>query len=384
MSTKFSDLIICAPVRPNYNFKCALISNIRDKSPVMHSGACLSGFGTRITTNRSKQTVRYTWPVAAIEKRWSGTKMRKQLGEPITIITLRPLLLKFYHLCKDHGMLPEDFTIPKTVNNFYLKNIHSMPPSLLYAFIAHLRDVDEEPYFIYNLLKLVEKYDLNPWTAYVVSSALSIVNYGHHPLAISGNAGMGGRVRIDSMFNLRDYFANPYKKDKRVLLSPGASYVSWSAQKHIDSGRSCYTSGGGQIMFSVKEILDNIKKFNKALGMKKADGMAYVEKARRGKLFGTLQSYLQGMGWGVTGDYYEPWWLLITVKTKKRSLELIKQVKPYIEIYRVEKQKYGSMWNLQIKAKEKYISVGTKTKMTNFKRAKKTSRIDTLDGVMKP
>ena len=384
MSTKFSDLIICAPVRPNYHFECELITNTRDKNPIKHGGACLSGFGNRIVNNKSKKTIKYTWPVAAIEKRWNGTKMRKQLGKTITIATLRPLLLKFYHLCKDHGMLPEDFTIPKTVNNFYLKNIHNMPPSLLYAFIAHLRDVDEEPYFIYNILKLVEEYNLNPWTAYVVSSALSIVNYGHHPLAISGNAGLGGRVRISSMFNLRDYFANPHKKDGRLLVSSGTSYMSWSAQKHIDSDRSCYTASGGQMMFVVKEILNNAKKFNKALGMEKADGMAYIGEAHKGKLIGTLENHLGGMGWGVTADYYEPWWLLMTMKTKTRLLELVKQMKPYIEVYRVEKQKYGSMWNLQIKAREKYISAGTKTKMTNFKRAKKTSRIDTLDGVMKP
>lgn len=383
MSKKFKDLILCAPGRPHYHFKCELITGARDRTPVRHSGACLSGFSSRVFNNRSKQTLRYTWPVKAIEGRWGGSKMRAQIGESTTIKDLRPILLKFYHLCRDHGMLPKDFRIPKTTNNFYIKNIHEMPPSLLYAYIAHLRDVDEEPYFIYNLLTLVENYDLNPWTSYVVASVLSIVGCGHHPLPISGNGGLAGRVRADSMFNLRDYFANPHKKDKRTLMAPGKSYISWSAHKHIDSNRYYQSPSQMQIMFTAREILENIKGFNKALGMEKKKGLAYLDESRKVNI-SCLRSYLYGLGYGVTPDYYEPWWLLMKIPTKKSGLALVNSTKSYIEAYLLEKHKYGASWDLKLRVKTRYIAPQQKMTRKNFKQAKKQSRYDDLEGVKKP
>lgn len=383
-STKFKDLILHAPGRPNYNFKCALISNAQDKNPINHSGACLSGFGSRINNNKSKQTIRYSWPIAAIERGWNTSIIRGHFGKPVNIGTLRPLLIKFYHLCKDHGMLPKNFAIPKKANNFYLKNIHGMPPSLLYAYICHLRNVDEEPYFIYNLLTLVENYDLNPWTSYVLASAFSVVNSGHHPLAIGGNTGLGGRVRVMSMFNLRDYFANPHKKDTRTLLNPGTSYLSWSAHKHIDTNKSYHSPSEKSLWFMAKEILMDVKKFNKALGMEKKKGLAFLNKSRSTKLSGTLQEHLYNLGWGVTPDFYEPWWLMMKVPTKKAGLELIKKMKSYIEAYVVTKQNYGSVWDLKLKTKMKYVPQNAKVRKKNFKQANKLSRYDDLEGVQKP
>lgn len=274
MSKEFDDLVFQSLNVGAYKFKCYLSMTPRDKEKHAYSGACLGGFDSfyRQTLPEAK-TVMYEWDTKALVERWDNVWAGQQLGS-INMKTLRPLFVRWYKLCRKHGLLPKDFVISKTTR-FYLKKFNEMPPSAFFAYIVHLRNVWEEPFFIYNVLVLVEKYKLNIWSAYELASKMSICNSNHHTTQSSAGypaTTLNTKVNLGLMFALKDYFTDPAKKDKRKMEDSVKKQGQWMGWK-------MHSQFGGYVIHhsTIGKVLKNIKLANKALEMGGTQGYSYLK-----------------------------------------------------------------------------------------------------------
>jgi hypothetical protein len=247
-------------------------------------------------------------------------------------------------------MLPKGFRIPKKGDRFYIKNTSNLPPSLFYAYITHLRQVWEENHFVYNFVTLVDKYKLNPWTSYVVASSISIYNSNHHVLSLSSRN--SNTVKIGMMFDMKDYFAAPRKKDTRKMKSMGQN--PWGIHGMLN--------GGIELGVAISNVLADPKKFNKILKMSRKEGMKeYTKNLKITVLYNDLTSH----GYRTTQDYYEPWWLILRTDTTKTADDLIGKIKNTLEGYVYRKLSYGV--ELRLKPKEKHLTSAVASKRKNFK-----------------
>lgn len=355
MAKKHDDLIWKAAGAGRYDFNCWMGKTLKEKNMPKYSSVCLNRFRTFYSTNYSsgREIYIYKWKMAELVTKWNTPTVQKRMGKT-TAETLRPFLLRWYALCKKHGMLPKDFRISKKGTRFYIKNTSNLPPSLFYVYITHLRQVWEENHFVYNFVTLVDKYKLNPWSAYVVASHMSIYNSNHHVLSASSRYygdGNNHSVKMGMMFGMRDYFAAPHKMDRRKMKSMGQS--SWGIHGKL--------SGGIEQGVLITDILDNPKEFNRLLKLPKAEAMKNYNKTLKIKV---LFSSLNSLGFRATQDYFEPWWLHLRTDTPNIADELIEKVKDTLDGYIYRKLSYGV--ELRLNAKEKHLSAVVAKRKRNF------------------
>jgi hypothetical protein len=354
MTKKNDDLIWQATGVGNYDFSCWLGKTLEDKHMPHYTSVCLNRFKTFYAENYpGRQIYIYKWDMDKLVTRWNSAILQKQLGK-LSATTLKSVLTRWYTIGKQHGMLPKNFLIPKESNRFYIKNTGGIPPSLFYVYITHLRQVWEEPHFVYNFITLVDKYKLNVWSSYVVASAMSIYNCNHHVLSVSARNSMGVQsAKIGMMFDMRDYFAAPHKRDRRKMKSMGEG-EPWGIHGRL--------GGGIEQAINVVDILADIKRFNKVLEMPREKGMKeFANNIKIEVLFNSLH----GLGFRTTQDYYEPWWLILRTDHKKTADDLIGKIKKTLEGYVYKRLSYGV--ELRLKPKMKYLSVAVATKRKNFK-----------------
>ena len=351
MTEKNSDLIWGAAGAGNYDFNCWLAKDLKEKGMPQYSSVCLNRFRSFYSENYSsgREMYIYKWKMDKLVAKWNTPVIQQRMGKT-TAATLRPFLLRWYTLCREHGMLPKDFKIPKKGDRFYIKNTSNLPPSLFYVYITHLRQVWEENHFVYNFVTLVDKHKLNPWTAYVVASSISIYNSNHHVLSISSRS--NHTVKIGMMFDMRDYFAAPRKKDTRKMKSMGQD--PWGIHGILN--------GGIELGVAVSDVLANPKKFNKILKMSRKKG---IKEYTRDLKITVLYTALTSLGFRATQDYYEPWWLILRADHKKTADDLIGKIKKTLEGYVYRRLSYGV--ELRLKPKMKHLTAAVATKRKNFK-----------------
>ena len=357
MQKKSDGLIWSAAGAGSYDFNCWLGKDLKEKNMPKYSSVCLNRFKSFYSENysRGREIYIYKWKIDKLVTKWNTPIVQKQMGKT-TAETLRPFLVRWYTLCRQHGMLPKGLIIPKKTNRFYIKNTSNLPPSLFYVYITHLRQVWEENHFVYNFVTLVDKHKLNPWTSYVIASAISIYNSNHHVLSVSARGNRTAKMGI--MFDMRDYFAAPHKKDFRKMKSMGQD--GWQIHSKL--------CGNIEQEISIDDILVNPKKFNKILKMPKTEGMKeYTRNIEIKVLFSALVS----LGFRPTQDYYEPWWLYLRADTHQIADDLIKKVKGALEGYVYRKLAYGV--ELRLKPKKKHLPTTVAFKKKNFQGK---SRID--------
>ena len=354
MTKKNDDLIWEAASAGNYDFNCWLGKNLKEKNMPKYSSVCLNRFKSFYSTNyqSGREIYIYKWKMDKILAKWNTPIVQKRMGKT-TAETLRPFLLRWYALCRQHGMLPKDFRIPKKTNRFYIKNTSKLPPSLFYVYITHLREVWEENHFVYNFVTLVDKYKLNPWTAYVVASQISIYNSNHHVLSVSSRygGGVGNTAKIGMMFDMKEYFAAPGKMDCRKMKSMGQG--GWQIHSKL--------SGGIENGVPINDILANPKKFNKLLELPREEAM---KKRTKNIKITVLLNGIQSLGFRPTQDYYEPWWLHLRMDSDRVAIDLIKKIEHTLEGYVYSKLNYGV--DLRLNTKAKHLSATVAAKKRNF------------------
>ena len=350
MSEKFKDLIWSANAVGNYDFKCWMGKDLKEKNMPKYTSVCLNRFKSFYSTNyrSGREIYIYKWNMENLISRWNRSNVQNQLGK-LDKKKLRAFLTRWYALCRQYGMLPKGFIIPKKLNRFYIKNTSDLPPSLFYVYITHLRQVWEEPHFIYNFVTLVDKYKLNPWSSYVVASSISIYNCNHHVLAVSARTSR--TVKIGMMFDMRDYFAAPHKKDLRKMKSMGSD--AWRIHSKLN--------GGVEQGFSIDDILESPKKYNKILKMEREAGLQEFAKDFKIKI---LHNGLMTLGFSPTQYYREPWWLIVRANSEKTAKELVSKIEHTLEGYIHRKINYGV--ELYLKPKREHLASIIASKRKNF------------------
>jgi hypothetical protein len=363
MVKNYGDLIWTSEGVGSYDFNCWLGKDLKEKVMPHYTSVCLNRFKEFYAQNYSsgREIYIYKWKMGKLVERWSRPSLKAQIGK-VNEVTLRPILVRWYILCRKYGMLPKSFIIPKKTDRFYIKNTSGLPPSLFYVYITHLRQVWEEANFVYNFMTLVDKYKLNPWSSYVCASAMSISNCNHHVLNVSRSS---PSVKIGMMFDMKEYFAAPRKKDPRKMKT--FKNDMWGIHGRLQ--------GGVERGVNITDILANPKKFNKILKMSRKEGMKRYTKSLNIEI---LHTGLTSLGFAPRAHYYEPWWLVIRLSGKQMTDELISKVKKAIDGYIYRELNYGGV-ELTLNVKGKHLAAGVAKRKEDFIKSGRKSSVNFMN-----
>jgi hypothetical protein len=146
---------------------------------------------------------------------------------------------RWTELCKEHKMMPKNIGENFIKNGNFDISIKELPKSILYIYLSSARYVQEEPYFVKNILHFMSDMKMGFFTAFGVSTQLCFTNTGHHIIPESRHYGVSNPNNISSF--------------KLLYVARLASYLK--KEEKYDIGRGRYRSYG----FNLADKLNNIK-----------------------------------------------------------------------------------------------------------------------------
>jgi len=270
----------------------------------------------------------------------------------------RNLVQSYWSTLTKHKGLPKDAIYLKSGRWIRLRDVMKYPPTLLYAYLVHWRHAWEEPAHVYNTMKLVNG-GMDFWLAYLVSSAISITNQGHHILAVSGQTTikdkddglvLNRKVNLNMARKLRAFFKNPDKYDDRRVST--SFYGDWNMHSTL---RDISVVSGTRNEWTIRDILARPAAFSDAVkattraGADKALGQVPVaakpKKAASLKDLGykTLVGYIRGeFQLNAKADHLNKRWIVVPmVQSKATANRIVAAVKPFIVEYECKKDNWG-------------------------------------------
>jgi hypothetical protein len=168
---------------------------------------------------------------------------------------------RWFELIRKHKMIPKYLKVTiKNKKTSMIIRIKGLPLSLLYAHISTVRFTREEPGFVRTMLHLVDKFKMDFYAAYVLSSKIRIGNSWHNiipmgsycPDKIDPNE---IDVPFEYMRALYLFFKNPKKYDERS--SDGVtSYTSDYSSNRIEKLARSISRAVGKIPLKGKDLFD--------------------------------------------------------------------------------------------------------------------------------
>jgi hypothetical protein len=143
---------------------------------------------------------------------------------------------RFLTISKRNNAIPKYVDVGKVVNSkmYVLKVDDNLPNDLLYVYLTVARSLEEEAYFVKNMLVLCEKYKMPYALAWTVGSRLSVCNNNHNFIRACRNYGDQSSLLID--INLREASAlSIYLRNRIKLQGPFMRNTGFGAAIAIES-----------------------------------------------------------------------------------------------------------------------------------------------------
>ena len=138
---------------------------------------------------------------------------------------------KWIKLCQKNGFLPKDMWYDMDKEYYVIKLYKELSPDTLYIYLTSLRMFQEDVGFPKTMLKLVNKYNLNFYVAWVVSSRLCVGNGGHNIISISRGLTKDLKtmrpVPIIYAYNLYQLIKNDFYREKYNIYKGDRWKISW-------------------------------------------------------------------------------------------------------------------------------------------------------------
>jgi hypothetical protein len=144
---------------------------------------------------------------------------------------------RWIDLCIEARALPDYIKKESDVkhNRYIIKLEPRLTPSVLYIHLTCLRFIQEVPIFVHNILQLIDKYNMNFYLAWLVSSRMSIHNSWHNIVPYTIDYGssiskiLDGKKNIFNVFlarGLKNLLLNPSKFDDRSIYEGPSSFLA--------------------------------------------------------------------------------------------------------------------------------------------------------------
>jgi hypothetical protein len=363
MAIKSSDLFLGGPKNvPSSDTIVRFAKTTKQFTPkhkmveLSYEDICLQG----IDWDQTLPAMEFKLHWGRIKEGWDGeARLRKAFS--------RKLIQSYWSLMKKNKALPKDAIYLKSGRFIRVRDIMKYPPTLLYAYMVNWRHAWEEPAHIYNTMKLVNG-GMYVWLAYLVSSAISINNYGHHILPVSAGGSAGGKavlnkeVDINLARQIRAFFKNPNKHDDRRICT--SFHGQWKFHTTL---RGISVVSGSKNKWQVKDILARPAAFSKAVqattkaGANNALGTAATKKpaAKPKSLhdlgYKTLVGYIRGeFQLNAKTDHLNKRWIVVPmIDTKAAANRVVAAVKPFILEHTIKKENWGYTLRLRRKLMKK-------------------------------
>jgi len=127
-------------------------------------------------------------------------------------------------------LLPKYILKQNLEGDRFVIKIDNISPSLLYVYLSTIRNVQENPRFVKNVLILHKTYKMDYASAFVVASKFNLRNSWHSIIGIgkdytnSSNINQMKNIPVHIIRSLHLYMKNPEKHDKRAY--PASSFAA--------------------------------------------------------------------------------------------------------------------------------------------------------------
>lgn len=151
-------------------------------------------------------------------------------------------------------------------NRYILKIDTELNISILYIYLTCIRWIQEAPTFVKNMLKLVNKYNINFYIAWLIASKMSIGNTWHNIVSYGSDYGQ----TISSLFKESTYDVAVACGIKNLLLNPskfGSKHCLGSAKNYdfeaSEGVNKAKPKLKGKTTLNIKQVTDD--ELNKAM-----------------------------------------------------------------------------------------------------------------------
>jgi len=190
------------------------------------------------------------------------------MPEPLSMIKR----ITWIKMAVKNKLLPEYILDQNLEGDRFVIKLDDISPSLLYVYLSTIRNVQENPRFVKNVVTLVKTYKMDYVSAFVTASKFNLGNSWHSIIGEGKSYGSGTSSNINNMKNisisliicLKRYIEDPIKHDKRKF--PNGNYNA------SDNIRCLSRIGHGYYNCSIQQLFDPIvKKAIQASSDKKAE-----------------------------------------------------------------------------------------------------------------